>query len=740
MLRSYRWFLLGLGLMATLLLAACGSQPAQVPTLAPEVLITSSPQIQPPTPHPTATQAGPQTATPTPMGQGGQMPAGPQEDAWQRIQQRGVMIVGTSADYPPFEYYNEAFQLDGFDIALIREIGKRLGVSVEILDIAFDGLGDALALGQIDAAIAAISITPEREAVLDFSSIYFISQDAIVAMPDANLPPITQVQDLAKLRVGVQRGSVFQDWLEDKLVKTGLMPETQLFLYANIADAAPDLQGGRVDVLVMDEPVAEQAVRERHVAMVASGLHRELYGIALSKGQEALRTQINQALRDLLRDRVIDQLAQEYLHIAPEAILPLPTPTPAPPQPLPTPTPQGCYDGLSYVQDLNYDDQNMTNPPLLQPGEGFRKGWRVRNTGTCPWDSGYMLDFVYGNVTGARMGGLPVAVQGEVMPGQTYDIYVDLVAPIQPGVYQGFWQMRNQKGRAFGQRVYVGIQVPAQPTPTPWPTATPSAEVNFWADNTSLRQGECTLLHWRTQNVQAVYYYQDGQNWPEHGVAGEGDAQECPGQTTHYYLRVVHRDGRAEERIIQVAVIPTANAPEIRYFVADPPYEISLGQCVTLRWDVGGLVSAVNVFSDDRLLWQGAPFRGELQDCPGSPGIFNYRLEAQGPGGISQANQRIAVREEAVPTPPPASQPIIYSFSVLPTNIAAGMCVTIGWQTGGSTSRVQIVRNGQVIWDGAPLVGTQQDCLNTAGMVTYELRASDYMGQTATATVRVQVD
>ena len=714
------------------LVAGCAASEA-VPTIAPENIIT---------PTQSSASASPPAATTTPSPHAGGQPT-PGNDVWARIQQRGRMVVGTSADYPPFEYYTEDFKIDGFDIALIKEVGQRLGVQVEVVDIAFDGLADALALDQIDVAIAAISITPAREEAFDFSQVYFVSEDAIVAKPGANLPPITRVEDLATLRVGVQKGSVFEDWLEDQLVKVGLMPETNLFIYGDVKQAIPDLEAGRVDVLIMDRPVAELAVQEKGVQLVASGLHRELYGIAMAKGMETLRTKINQTLSEMLRTHVIDDLVREYLHVDPGSLEPVPTPTPMPPQPLPTPTPpQGCFDGLAYVEDLSYDDQNMTNPPVLNPGEVFRKGWRVKNTGTCTWDSSYVLDFVFGNVEGARMGGQPTSIQGTVAPGQTYDIYVDLVAPVKAGIYQGFWQMHDNLGQAFGQRVYVGIRVPSQPTPTPYPTATPSPLVDFWTDQATLVQGQCTVNHWRTQNVQAVYYYHDGQNWQDHGVSGIGDVQECPSQSINYYLRVVHQDGSIEQRVLPISVTPAMDAPQINYFLVEPPGQIGLGQCVVLRWEVLGNVTNVNLLSNDRILWQGAPFRGSLQDCPASAGQYSYLVEAQGPGGISRTSHLTNVVDQPLPTPtpPPASQPIIYAFSVEPTNIAAGMCVTIGWQTGGSTSRVQVLRNNQVILDGVPLAGTQQDCISAAGMYEYVLRAIDPLGQAATATVNVQVD
>jgi heat shock protein HslJ len=103
------------------------------------------------------------------------------DSSWERIQAAGKMIVGTSADYPPFESRVGESQIDGFDIALMDEIGRRLGVSIEYHDLPFDALGPALLQGQMDAAIAAIAKTPEREAYADFSSVYLVDKGAALA-------------------------------------------------------------------------------------------------------------------------------------------------------------------------------------------------------------------------------------------------------------------------------------------------------------------------------------------------------------------------------------------------------------------------------------------------------------------------------------------------------------------------------------------------------------------------------
>ena len=118
--------------------------------------------------------SGPEEATATPMPTAGATVPSTVEtevdDSWDRVQEAGKIVVGTAADYPPFEYFVDGLKIDGFDIALMDEIGRRLGVQIEWHNFAFDGLGGALQLKQIDAAIAAVSITPERESVVDFTN------------------------------------------------------------------------------------------------------------------------------------------------------------------------------------------------------------------------------------------------------------------------------------------------------------------------------------------------------------------------------------------------------------------------------------------------------------------------------------------------------------------------------------------------------------------------------------------
>lgn len=618
-----------------------------------------------PAPEPTRAPLATQLPTATPV---------PPQDLWSQIQQDGVLRVGTSADYAPFEYYNSRFQLEGFDIGLIREIGKELGLKVEIKDYAFDGLYNALQLGSIDTAIAAISVTADRQQSVDFTNVYYAGTGAAIADSRSQITSITTIEQMADQLVGVQSGSVYEKYLQQTLVETKLMPERNLRSYPDIEQAVQDLKRGRLELVVLDSQPAQANVQAGGVKLVGEGVKPQSYAIALPKGADSLRRVLNTAISNVVASGEYTQLAKRYLGLEPDDVQPVPTPVPtvAPPATVapvqPTPTPTGCIDNMTYVADLNYDDQNMTAPPQMKPGQAFVKTWRIRNSGTCTWDSTYYLAYASGNSPAAQMGGQPANIKGTVAPGATYDISVSLVAPTQPGVYQGFWQMKNGKGTAFGTKIYVGIQVVA-PTPTPAPTLPPAPSISFTVDQTSITAGQCVVFSWNVQNVKAVYFYADGENMYENGVVGQGSQKECPPKTTTYYLTAVFPNNTSQTSAIMINVAPAPiSAPTIGLFMVTPP-QVQAGQCVNIQWDVQGNVSRIAITRGGVTLWDGAPVRGQLQDCPTGTGSIGYTLVAQGPGGQANAQAYVTVATPPTAAPPTAMPVPPTSTPVPPTDV-----------------------------------------------------------------------
>jgi ABC-type amino acid transport substrate-binding protein len=396
-----------------------------------------------------------------------QAPQTAEDDSWERVKLAGVLRVATSADYHPFSFFNDDFVIDGFDPALIKAVGKKLGIQVEITDYAFESLNTVLQNDQADVAIAAISVSAERDAVVDFSNIYFIGDDGVLARADSGLAPITNINQLAGLAVGVQRGTVYETWAHDVLVASNLISQNQLFAYGRPEQAVADLKANRLHVVILDRQPAIQYLSDPELVLAGERLNQQRLAVALPSGAGALQSVINQALLELQNEGQLSQLVQDYLGLRPEDIIPPPT----------------CLDSMSFVRDITLEDERLTSFPEVNPGQAFQKGWQVKNTGTCTWNQAYFLKYVRGNDPAAQMGGQPRSISRMVAPGETYDLTVDLVAPQQAGKFVGYWQMHNTAGVPFGQTIWVAIQVPGTPLepteptepqpPTPTPSATP---------------------------------------------------------------------------------------------------------------------------------------------------------------------------------------------------------------------------------------------------------------------------
>jgi hypothetical protein len=405
-------------------------------------------------------------------------------------------------------------------------------------------------------------------------------------------------------------------------------------------------------------------------------------------------------------------------------------------------------DGAAWVADLSYDDKGMTSPPVMQPGQPFTKGWRMRNTGTCPWTTAFRLAFSYGNVPAAQMGGQPIAVTRNVNPGETFDFQVNLIAPIAPGTYQGFWNMRNAQNARFGETVWVGIKIPAPPTPTPLP---PPPGASFTVDRTTINQGECVNFSWNVSGIKAVYFHQQGQPYQQGGVGGTDRRQVCPAGTTIYTLRVVYPDDRVQEQNIQINVNALTNAPQITQFASSPEWDVVVGQCANFWWEVQGQVDRVALVRDGTALQDYAPVQGSRQDCPPGPGVATYELQAFGPGGLVKAQRQINVRQgepPPPPPPPPAAAPEIHRLSATET-ATAGSCVWVSWEFGANVAYARLLKTGQLCGDNAQgysnissFSGNQNgDCDTfTPGIYTYRLEAFNSTGQMVFREARTQVN
>ena len=239
--------------------------------------------------------------------------AGKAANHLEAIKQAGVIKVGTSADYPPFESVDASGNKVGFDIELMTEIAKRLDVKLEWVDMPFDSLIAAVQEGKIDASISAFNYSEERDQTVDFSDAYYTSEDAFT-VADAFAGNIVNPEDVAAFKVGVQTGTTQDGWLTDTLVAGGTLPEENLFRYDRVDQAMLDLQNGRIDVMMSDYVPAQALVTQLGgLKIVYHGvLSTGPMNIVIPEGDTELAQAINEIIKQLENEGFIDKLAVKY--------------------------------------------------------------------------------------------------------------------------------------------------------------------------------------------------------------------------------------------------------------------------------------------------------------------------------------------------------------------------------------------------------------------------------------------
>lgn len=225
---------------------------------------------------------------------------------------KDVILVGTEATYPPFEYRNEKNEVVGYDIDVVEAIAKHLGKKVEIVDMSFDGLIPALITGKVDLVAAGMTNTEERRKKVNFSSVYYDIENAFVVRADDS--SITKLDDLKGKIATVQIGTA-QDTF---ITNTGLPAEIKRFQKND--DALMEIKVGRGDFCVVNLTVANAFLRNNKTFEedlkigFRNKIHREGEGIALGlpKGDDALLNAVNGAIETMKNNGEFDSIKKKY--------------------------------------------------------------------------------------------------------------------------------------------------------------------------------------------------------------------------------------------------------------------------------------------------------------------------------------------------------------------------------------------------------------------------------------------
>jgi arginine/lysine/histidine/glutamine transport system substrate-binding/permease protein len=222
--------------------------------------------------------------------------------------------VGTDPTFPPFEFRNlTSGAITGFDVELIEAIGKKSGHSITWVPLPFDGLIPALQSRNVDAAISAMTITPERARAVDFSRPYFKAGQAIVVRN--NGPSFNTLDELKNRRIAVQIGTTGAQEAEK-------IPGAQVSSFDTTPTALQELANGNADAVVSDVPAILYAIDQAKLTgLRISGEHlsTEYYGIALPTNSP-IGPAINQALNELIQDGQYAKLYEKWFGAKPPVL------------------------------------------------------------------------------------------------------------------------------------------------------------------------------------------------------------------------------------------------------------------------------------------------------------------------------------------------------------------------------------------------------------------------------------
>ncbi len=232
------------------------------------------------------------------------------------------LLMGTSADYPPFEfiYLDDAGQQQyaGIDVALAQRIADDMGAEMEVVNISFDNLMASLQKGEIDMVIAGIEETPERDAVADFSDPYYTDLPAMILVKKGNEGQYSSLEDFAGKTVGAQSGTTKAD------IVTNDMPGANPLLLQVVTDLVNNLVYDKCDAIVLDGAVATQYAdtNDDLVILEAVPLGEALpFRVCVQKGDPSgLLPKINESIAAALADGSMDAYIAEADALSDKAI------------------------------------------------------------------------------------------------------------------------------------------------------------------------------------------------------------------------------------------------------------------------------------------------------------------------------------------------------------------------------------------------------------------------------------
>ena len=217
----------------------------------------------------------------------------------------GKLIMSTNAAFPPYEMTTDSGEFEGIDIETAQAIADKLGLELQIDDMDFDAALLAVQQGKSDMVMAGVTVTDERQNVMDFTDSYATGIQSIIVKEDSD---IASVDDLAGKKIGTQRGTTGYLYCSDDF------GDENVVAYDDGLTAVQMLNNGQVDCVVIDNAPAKEFIAANHgLKLLDTAYVEESYAIGVGKGNTELKDAINTALEELKADGTLQAIVDKYI-------------------------------------------------------------------------------------------------------------------------------------------------------------------------------------------------------------------------------------------------------------------------------------------------------------------------------------------------------------------------------------------------------------------------------------------
>ena len=223
----------------------------------------------------------------------------------------GTLVMATNAEFPPYEYH-EGDEIVGIDAEIAAAIAEKLGMELQIEDMAFDSLIPAIQSNKADMVLAGMTVTEDRLENVNFSDSYATGVQVVIVKEDSDIKSVDDLfADGANHSIGVQTATTGDIYCTGDIEDAGLGTVER---YNKGADAVQALLAGKIDCVVIDSQPAKEFVEANEgLTILDTEYAVEDYAIALNKDNTELLDKVNAALKELTDDGTIQSILDKYI-------------------------------------------------------------------------------------------------------------------------------------------------------------------------------------------------------------------------------------------------------------------------------------------------------------------------------------------------------------------------------------------------------------------------------------------